>query len=125
MEGFRRMNLGEDVEPIKQEKEEKMATLKEDEKNSMTKQRTLLIKCPASLEEELEDEGATIIMITDFAKGVDMGKETDAHPFVDDVLNVTTSLEEVLREENKQERKFIITYTYSMETECEEKSCAR
>ena len=56
-------------------------------------------------------------MITDVAKGVDMGKETDAHPFVDDVLNATTSLEEVLREENKQERKFIITYTYSMETE--------
>ena len=41
MEGRRRINLGEDVEPIKQEKEEKMATLKEDEKNSMTKQRTL------------------------------------------------------------------------------------
>ena len=105
-----------------------MATLKEDEKNSMTKQRTfksskkergksLLIKCPASLEEELADDGETIIMITDVAKGVDMGKETDAHPFVDDVLNATTSLEEVLREENKQERKFIITYTYSMETE--------
>ena len=51
MEGRRRINLGEDVEPIKQEKEEYMATLKEDEKNSMTKQRTLLIKCPASLEE--------------------------------------------------------------------------
>ena len=66
---------------------------------------------------QLEDEGETIIMITDVAKGVDMGKETDAHPFVDDVLNATTSLEEVLREENKQERKFIITYTYSMETE--------
>ena len=75
------------------------------------------IKCPASLEEELEDEGESIMMITDVAKGVDMGKETDAQPFVDDVLNATTSLEEVLSEENEQERKFIITYTYSMETE--------
>ena len=56
-------------------------------------------------------------MITDVAKGVDMGKETDAHPFVDDVFNATTSSEEVLREENKQERTFIITYTYSMEIE--------
>ena len=34
------MDLGEDVEPNVQEKEEKMAALKEDEKNSMTKQRT-------------------------------------------------------------------------------------
>ena len=32
------------------------------------------------------------------------------------MLNATTSLEEVLREENKQEREFIITYTYSVET---------
>ena len=122
------MDLGEDVEPNVQEKEEKMATLKEDEKNSMTKQRafksskkerrkSLLIECPASLEEELEDRGESIMMITDVAKGVETGKETDAQPFVDDVLNATTSPEEVLSEENEQERKFIITYTYSMETE--------
>ena len=57
------------------------------------------------------------MMITDVAKGVDKGRETDAQPFVDDVLNATMSWEEVLSEENEQERKFIITYTYSMETE--------
>ena len=103
------MDLGEDVEPNVQEKEEKMATLKEDEKNSMTKRKTsksskkergksLLIECPASLEEELEDEGESIMMITDVAKGVDTSKETDTQPFVDDMLNATTSSEEVLSE---------------------------
>ena len=104
MEGRRRIDLGEDVKPNVQEKEEKMAALKEDEKNPTTKQKTfksskkergksLLIQCPASLEEELEDKGESIMMITDVAKGVDMGKEMDAKPFVDDMLNTTTSSE--------------------------------
>ena len=37
------MDLGEDIEPNVQETEEKMATLKEDAKNSMTKQKNIQI----------------------------------------------------------------------------------